>query len=540
MKKIVLVLTFLAIALLLTACGGNELTYNSPGKIIINVTNDDIALSDIQVSATDDAAEIDKSNGKISISVSNLLRKRVTLAAEGYVTRTVLVRSIDYNAEGIYETQVTLEENYIFLALTIVTNAAADAIELTSDDIVSLNNKGKVFDIKFLYDSTPELTVSAEGYSSYTLTLNESEIQGRISARKIMLVPADHTLVEIQLTSGKDAYLYTNPNRHVSSFIAGNKTSFAVPKDCSASISVQDTINMYNYGNLDIPRELLSQSNFLSYSIDDLSLNMSYTVIPYMGDATTQSILCAIAKKVGSDFILQKTIEFYEIFTDAAYFSPKEDYYIFVMGYDGKIRYKEMDISHASPPEPFSAPNFEVRFEQSDPTIDTYVKVIDIAGDRTDFSGVRCTSDYDEELGEISDGNILPINPQGFFREVYFDNIPEGYRALSWEYFTSEDRQGSFLLTGIYEIVVAPTIDIYVHIDSASSYEGMKINNIADQTSYYFDENNTAFVSGFDFSSSFYVDIGNHDFYSSIGYLIGNYKKIKRNEAGEYHVTISL
>lgn len=542
MKKIIILLIFIVFVLILSGCQNDIFTYDNPGKIIITVTNSDIALSDIRVSTEDDDAEIEKANGKITVNVSKLLRTVVTVSSDGYIAKTVLVKSTDFNNEGVFETKVTLEENYISLELTVITDAPSEEIDILSDDILSQSNKGSVYNIKLKNEGTPQLVVSAgEGFGTNTITLTATEIEKRVSSRTIMLIPSSHVLIEMKGLDNLQPNLYTQPSRDYDEYRKGNTIFYSVPKNCDVTISVMNMTNWQHYGSLELSQELLSGSTYLSFTPSDLYFNVKFKVSPYDLNKTYNNVVYAIATKNGDQFTYYDHGENYNEINNYGDFSQSEEYYIFLMGDDGKIRYKKMDVASAEYNVMQGARYLEIAFSENDPVLPQKVHLTDITGVCTDFAGTKLYESYigGTQICQVASGNLIDINPINYFSNIAANEYPAGCNLLTPQLFDSSEDYVNFLLTGIYELRFVSTVDIYVHIDSVTSYKDDSVFDSVFALNYVFDENNTAFVQNFNFSQNFMVKIAGQ----SDRFLINemeNYENLTVDEFGDFHVTIKF
>lgn len=539
MKRTLIVIVFIILSLLiLSSCQDEVFTYDNPGTISIEISNEGISASDVVVRASSDS-EIEKSGKIITISQNQLLRTVVTLSVEGHISKVVVIKSLDFNENGEYSTSITFEEDYISLELTLITEAPSGEIEIESENILSYKSHGNIYDIKLSNNETPQINISAgESFREYDLTLTQEEIEKGISSRTIMLLDYNHTMVVLNVPLSHYINYQTEDYQPLNEFRKGNQALYSVNNNSDVSFYVYD--EQYNYiGEKSLTSEMLSEHGIISLDIDHLDLNILLNITPYITNYISE-YWYVIAEKENDEFI--------PIFGTcwngypAQYsnvISPAKEYYVFTMGDDGKIRYKKINMDDISK-DLYNSYSTDLIFDNEDPVRDISVEIIDFNGGLTDFTGVEIKDDLFNSLATISSGNTADINPSNIFHYLTLENLPleyEYYRVDSL-YLQPEEFFFDLAIEGVYKAYVYQPFSLTIHIDSDNSYEGYYCEEF--DSTYYVDNNNTITIDNYKFNCNYQLSNGvytNWDFHNKT-------KQLKVSdiilEGGSYHATITL
>ena len=542
-KNLLFFIILITLFLTLAACQEDILTYDNPGTITITITNSEINAEDVTVTTTNDESEVLKDGKVITINEERMLRDMITLEVEGYIGKNILIQSSDYSTECKYDTSITFEESYISMELTIITEALSEDIEIESDEIISIESKGNVYDIKLTNSGIPEINISAGSeYKDYTIILNSSEIQKCISSRTIMLLNNDYVLVELELDSNTQAYANSYSSMSVESYNKGMNYVFGLPKDGNAYIYVRTRSGEY-FGEFNLTPEDMEEEDIFILTLDDILVNVTYNIYPFGINYMNIPYWYVLAEKVGENYI-----PIYSYCTNSpnlqrnSLLSLDKEYYVFTMSADAKIRYKELNVSEA--PVSYGSRNINLQFVEADPIRNVQVKIIDLHEETEDFTGVGVSSicndsNQNQNLGTISSGDSLSINPSNNYLGMELTNLPIGYSQLNYQ-ISSDNLEiiNNLATNGIFEVYVYHSFDLYLHIDSTESYENDYVYNYSDSSQYYIDSENNVMIPDFVFNDNYslYIDYNYHPLRN----LIGNFNNIVSDELGDYHVTVII
>ncbi|MGI6702335.1 MAG: hypothetical protein ACOX3U_07775 [Christensenellales bacterium] len=529
MKKYLILLIILIAALVLSACEDEVLTYEREGSIIITVTNDEIDAKDIIVYTGEDEADIEYKDDKIIITVYDLLRKVITLSVDGYLSQTVLVKSLDYEEDFTYETSVTFEEEYISLEVTVITEAGIEDIEFEYDeDNITYESKGNIFNFKIKKSASPEISVSCgSDYYDYTFTLTETEINNLIGIRTIMLLKEDYSLIELTVEPGLIADVYTLSNKKLFQSRTGNNYTFGLPKDSRSEIYIRD--NWTYYGHIFLTQQKLNENDYLILDADDFNYNVKLNL---NSDLVPDYAKCTITEKSGEEYI---PIEIVPIeYNSPVEFSLDKEYYLFIMCNDGNIRYKRLDIENSElSPSYYNARVLNTEIAEDDPILEAVVELIDFNGEIDDYSGIEIiNTSTGAVIGIMGTENMCTINPDSYYNGFNYNFLPPSYYTYT-PYNMFDDFSETFLAdlleNGKYSQIIYKPFDLYIHIESEENYEDIRIYN---GNIYQCDSNYTVLIEDFSFTNSYFYD--SYNLFSMMNgiediYIIGD----------EYHVDIS-
>ncbi len=501
-KKLILLIIVITSLLIFSGCQEDILTYENSGTITLTILNADIDATDVTVFCSDENAEVEKDGKDIIITQDKMLRIMVILEVDDeagdYITESVLISSGDFNSTFTYQQDVTFQEDYILMELNVNTNADYEDISITSDDLISITPNGDIYDIKLERTANPELLISAgDGYKDYTLTLSEIEIASGVCSKAIMLLEEDYALLELALADGLRASVWTEEYDQIMRSENGNNSSYGIPKDRDVYINITD--NNYYYAHNVITTEQMDEQDTFIYTLDDMLYNINYEVTPYFDSNITGTRWLVIAEKVGEDeYEYLNDEEYYGTINGYDTFDNTKEYYLFCMSGDGKVRYREMDLS-LSEFYDYGNRRLVMQFIEDDPVLEMEVQIIDHLGETTDFSGVTLNSNANpnEYLGAISSGDTLQINPNQSFSSILLGNLPSGYQ---------QDQNSNFYETlieeGILVIYVYHYIDLNLLIDSEESLEGQDI--YGKSFHYHIDEFNSTLITNYYYENANY------------------------------------
>lgn len=534
---LIILLIIMVSALILSGCNKEILTYDHFGVVVIEIKNTAINAEDVTVFVTDENANIEKSGKKITITFEKMLRQLITLSLDGYISKTVLVKSTDYNTECTYETDVTFEKDYIMMELTVITEAESEDIKLESEQLISYTMKGNVYDIKLSYAENPQINISAgDGYKSYKVTLNSQEIESGLSSRTVMILDDKYVMAEVVLDSDTYCYLYTESTRYINQLKFGNTVIYSIPTDKDARLTIY-TIGMFEYiGEINLTVHDMAESDTFFYTMDDLEINIKLRLEPYEPHRIKDPRWYVIAEKTGEDaYIALAGESCYGSIQTWCKFKKKKEYYAFIMCGDGRIRYKEINIEDAVLVQHSGNRELEMTFTGEDLIREISVKAVDFNQEIVDFTGIKVLSDasIDNDLGTIESGDTLAVEPIQCYTIIRLDNPPSGYRNVD-RYYKSLDFLARIAFEGVYEAEVYHYFDLEVIVNSLPSYQQAYIYCNSDMdTKFYLDENNKTTILDFGFDKYYYLVIDGiyRDFNSFI-----NIDKITRDDG--YKITV--
>lgn len=516
MKKLTVLIFIVSLLLLATACDSDVITYDNPGTIVINILNDNIVARDILILTSDDNVDITRSGQTITIVQDKMIRIMVTLSLEGYVSRNFVVKSLDYNDNHEYTIDITFEPAYIAMELNVITDADEEDIEITGDEIISIARLGKIFDIQLSKAEDVNLTVSAgEQYNDYIIELSEEEISNGISSRTLMLLSEEYLVVEYQSNAGDRVEIHSSSTEQMYNHKQGLNMLFGIAKDNNAEIRVYD--DQYNYvGQYELTIGFMADKSLINLSNNDLSVYIRLIASPYNYTYMTEQWI-VIAEKQGDNYIPLYSNYYYNNIETHMLFDKSKVYYVFTMGYDGLVRYKELEIE-LSINDGWNNKKLDVEFDTDDPVRDVQVKLVDYTENTDDFNDVSVISSNPayQLMGTIVTGNTLNLIPNSYYRGI---GLVFNSMNYSYMYYDSyhEDYLYSLALDGIIEITVFTDFELYIDIDSTISYEGAYVSHLymGDPIAVV-DENNTLFIEDFSFDKQYILH------YDSNVYYIGN------------------
>jgi len=511
-KYLSLLFITLFILLALAACNPEDtLTYDHEGTIIITVKNDDINASDVTVITSDDNSDVtDRSGKKITISVTQLIRDVFTLQVEGYISQNIVVQSLDYKDDFTHEVDVTFVENYISAEITVETDCDSEDIELECDDIITMTRTRNVFDLTLKRTGIPVIEITAgTGYRSETITLTDTEIDKGICSRTVLLIPLTFTLVELEIKNGGSAYIWAeNMSSEIQTYNKGNRYFFGVPKGHDYSIDIQNS-DYTLYGRIPLTAAQVNASDKLVFSTDDAFFDVQLQVQP-IDYNMVEFPWFVFAEKTSESVYVPVLYNSYS-YDRNVQVSQTKTYTVFAMGNDGKIRYKDFDVSDLVTDE-YGYKNITVAFNTSDPVKEVTVEINEFTGTIDDFTGLEIGT-YSNNSGSVSQGTITSGNTKVIVTNKFYTIIETpnlntlfpDLRVVSNSYASYGDDEFMYNLAinGVFEVTLTYPIDLYIQIDSENSYEGKYFQ--ADYgwgTQYFIDENNTAVITDFNLFSS--------------------------------------
>ncbi|NCA67144.1 MAG: hypothetical protein EOM87_03665, partial [Clostridia bacterium] len=430
MKKVLLIILLIAVSLTaFVACQSDIITYKNSGTIVINIVNEDLAASVVTIRSTDDSDDIVKTGSIITITKTNMLRSVYTLTVNGYIAKTVIVNSTDFDAAKSYSVDVEFSENYVFMVLEVVTEANYSAVNLTGSDIISYTETRGNYDIKIKAVENASVTISAgSAYRSYTISLTQDDVLSGSIAKTAMLILKTQTLIVIDIGANKSIQFDTDSNNKVISHKQGNYFYYAVSKSYEINFRYYDIADyQYSYFGERLVTVGELAADRIELDDNDIVKDVTYTVTPYNDGSIFGARIYLLAQKDGDNYTaLQYNNGYYT--TKNYKFSSAEEYSIFTICGDGKVRRKSVDLTQAI--KSYGSLQLAVTFDGTEPEVPIAVKIVDITGGEEDFAGVSVYANNNmgvEYLGQISSDNQCVVNPSNHFSDFYCQNIPSNY-----------------------------------------------------------------------------------------------------------------
>lgn len=536
MKKLIILVLLSALCLIaLAACESDIVTYKESGTIVLTITNEDLEASDVTVISTDGEDDIVKSGNTITITKSNMLRTVFTLGASGYVSKTVIVSSTDFDLEKYYEAEVEFEDNYVYMTLEVITEADYDKIKLTGSDIISATDTRGIFDIKVKAEEGAEFTVSAgTSYRSQKIVLTEADVVSGSVYKIAMLIPKTKSLIEIALPPTM------NVNCDIADVISYNKNGkyfYGVDKDREITFTYYDVSNYsYNYyGEKTVTVEELA-SDYIYLNSQNLQRQISLNVTPYLHYNLTNGNTMIVVEVDGEDFNIINYQKTYGNLWMQEVFNLDGEYRIYCLGGDGNVRYCDIDVSLAEVDS--YQYRLDIEFDTTMPVVGINAEIVDVFGYYSDFSGVSVYggSSYEtQSLGTIASGNDIMLMPSNYYSELYLENLPADY--YSYEPEKNQEYYEKLMLEGLCTIYVAPKIDLNIHFSNPVSLAGNYISCYnPNYIQYDIDSNNDVLIEDFCFDVDYYTTVGIYN----LTQVIASALHIITYEDGIYSISFAI
>lgn len=467
------------------------------------------------------------------------MRSVYTLKADGYFVKTIIIKSTDYDTERQCEVEVEFEEEYTLLSLEVVTEANYSDLRISGSDVIGYTRSNNILDIKLEKVEDASVNIKAGNqFRDYTVTLNEDEAASGNVCKTIMLVRKTETFIEIDL--GAQISVQAECDGNVSSYTQGSKHYYAVSKTYDIRFVFYDTSDYHyeNIGERTVRTSELSENDYICLGVNDIERNVYLTVNPYLSSSIISSKVMFLTEKISDEYEVTKYYNSYGN-SFSAVFGNERIYTIFTLGGDGKIRYKDLDLSQIQTEE--YGLTLEVNFDGSETVVPISAEIIDVLGDRTDFANVDIymrKSDYSNEyLANITEGNSVSINPTSHYDYIYCDNLPNNYYFIST--YKNQDFYEALFFEGAYRIEVVESIAIDIHFDYPMSLNGQTITAWVDGTYYQYtiDGSSDVTINNFIWGNNYsmYYNERNMDIKS----MIGEFDNIVYSE-GNYSITIDL